>query len=99
MRGMVLLFVIISCYLLRVVPNSMKTALAAGWGFCWFTFVLMITEVITINSVELVKSITIIAIGGVGTMIYALRESSIYNRRRAKLLHRWKNEVTLENAA
>ena len=96
---MVLLFVLISCYLLRLVPNQVKPVLAMAWGFCCCSFLLMITEVITINSIELIKGITIISIGGVGTMAYALRESSIYNRRRAKLLHRWRNEVTLENAA
>lgn len=96
---MVILFVIVSCYLLRVIPNSLKPFLVGVWGFCSLGFLLMITEIITVNNVEVIKSMTIISIGGVGTLLYGMRESAVYNKRKAKLLQRWKNEVTLENAA
>lgn len=96
---MVILFVIVSCYLLRVVPNVAKPFLTAAWGFCCAGFLLMINEVIIINSVTAVRMMTTIAVGGCGTLLYAAWESWRYNKRRSKVLHRWKNEITLDNAA
>ena len=96
---MVILFAIVSCYLLRVIPKEVRPVLLAIWGFCCAGFFCMINELIVVNSLLLVRAMTTIAFGGCGTLVYALREEYLYNKRKAHLLRRWKNEVTLENAA
>ena len=96
---MVILYVLLACYLLRVVPNSCKPFLGAVWGCCFTGFFLMINGVITVNNFLLVKYMTLIAIGGIGVIAYDYVNEKHYNERKAILLKRWKHEVTLKNAA
>ena len=95
---MVILYVLIACYLLRVIPNSLKPVLTAAWACCLAGFFLMINGLITVNNVLLVKYMTLLAIGGFGVIAYDYQKSRHYNERKAILLKRWKTEVTLKNA-